>query len=211
MRALLLADARFPSGGHAHSGGLEAAVDGARVVDIDTLGAFLDGRLATVGRVAAALAAAACIGVHDLAALDDEAAARISSPALRLTSLRQGRQLLRSARAVLGLPPGPEELHHAVAIGVVSAAAGLGPLEAARWAAYEALAGPTSAGVRLLGLDPFCAWALVSGLAVDVEEVATAAAAGAARPLDQLPCCSAPMLEISAEHHAVSKGRLFAS
>ncbi|MDP8970441.1 MAG: urease accessory protein, partial [Actinomycetota bacterium] len=47
--ALLLADGRFPSGGHAHSLGLEAAVADGRVRDLDTLGAFAAGRLATAG------------------------------------------------------------------------------------------------------------------------------------------------------------------
>ena len=56
---LLLADGRLPAGGHAHSGGLEAAVAAGRVHDLATLEAFLRGRLATAGLVAAAFAAAA--------------------------------------------------------------------------------------------------------------------------------------------------------
>src|SRR5262249_18403209 len=56
---LLLADSRLPSGGHAHSGGLEAAVAARRVRDLDGLAGFLRGRLATTGLVAAAFAAAA--------------------------------------------------------------------------------------------------------------------------------------------------------
>ena len=53
---LLLADGRFPAGGHAHSGGLEAAVARSRVRDLASLRAFLDGRLATTGLVAGAAA-----------------------------------------------------------------------------------------------------------------------------------------------------------
>jgi urease accessory protein len=48
---LLLADARLPAGGHAHSGGLEAAVAAGRVVDAASLDGFLRGRLATAARV----------------------------------------------------------------------------------------------------------------------------------------------------------------
>jgi urease accessory protein len=55
---LVLADGRLPAGGHAHSGGLEAAVTAGRVHDLATLEAFLRGRLATAGLVAAAFAAA---------------------------------------------------------------------------------------------------------------------------------------------------------
>ncbi len=212
MNLLLLADGRFPAGGHAHSGGIEAAVMAGRVTDVDTLATFLSGRLATAGRVAAAFAAAAAAGVHDLACLDAEAEARIPSPALRAASRAQGRQLLRAARAVLDGVPDVAELHHPVAMGVVCAAtAGLAPVDAARWAAYEAISGPASAAVRLLGLDPFRAWGVVAALLRDADEIAQEAAAGATESLGQLPSCSAPLLDIGAEHHAASEVRLFAS
>ena len=206
MHLLLLADGRFPAGGHAHSGGIEAAVMAGRVTGVDTLAAFLAGRLATAGRVAAALAAAAAAGVHDRARLDAEAAARIPSPALRAASRAQGRQLLRAARAVFGADV-PSELHLPVAMGVIVPV----PADAARWAAYDSISGPASAAVRLLGLDPFQAWAAVAALMPDVGQVAEEAAAGAAGPLDRLPSCSAPLLDIGGEHHAASEVRLFAS
>lgn len=185
-----------------------------RVTGVDTLALFLAGRLTTAGRVAAALAAAAATGGYDLAALDAEAAARIPSPALRAASLAQGRQLLRTARAVLGgLPDGIDELHHPVAMGVVCATTpGLGPVDAARWAAYDAISGPASAAVRLLGLDPFRSWGVVAALLPEAEDIAAEAAAGATtRPLAQLPGCSAPLLDLGAEQHAASEVRLFAS
>ncbi len=56
---LLLADGRLPSGGHVHSGGLEEAVAAGRVRTAEDLAAYLRGRLATIGRVDAALAVAA--------------------------------------------------------------------------------------------------------------------------------------------------------
>ena len=213
MNLLLLADGRFPAGGHAHSGGMEAAVMAGRVTGIDTLAAFVDGRLRTAGRVAAALAAAAASGVHDLTRVDGEAAARIPSPALRAASRVQGRQLLRAARAVFpGVPEGVEELHHPVAMGAICAATpGLGPLDAARWAAYDALSGPASAAVRLLGLDPFRAWGVVAALVPEADSIAGDAAARATGPLRRLPACSAPLLDIGAELHATSEVRLFAS
>lgn len=183
-----------------------------RVTDLDTLAGFLAGRLATSGRVASALAATAAAAVHDLPALDDEAEARMPSPALRAASRTQGRQLLRTARSVLGADGLPDELHHAVAMGAVCAATpGLGPVDAARWAAYEVISGPAGAAVRLLGLDPFRAWSLVAALMPEADGIADQAAAGAARPLDRLPCCAAPLLELGAEHHAASEMRLFAS
>ena len=60
MPLLLLADSRLPSGGHGHSGGIEALVDWGLVASTDDLALFLAGRLRTGGRVVAAAAAAAC-------------------------------------------------------------------------------------------------------------------------------------------------------
>ncbi len=219
--ALLLADGRFPSGGHAHSGGLEEAVTTARVADLDSLRAFVGGRLATAGRVAAGLAALVCGSRWPVDVLDAEADARMASPAVRATSRRQGRQLLRSAAHAwpgVGESAGsPGSPHHAVAVGVVAAAAGLGPVDAARWAAYDAVMTPATAAVRLLGLDPYLVSAVVAALAPAIDEVAAeaaafAAAAGAgAASLDDLPCPAAPLLDLGAEVHAAREVRLFAS
>ncbi|MEU7673111.1 urease accessory protein UreF, partial [Streptomyces huasconensis] len=76
---LVLADGRFPAGGHAHSGGAEAAVKAGRITGATSLEAFCRGRLQTTGLVTAALAAAAALGV-DPAALDEAADARTPSP-----------------------------------------------------------------------------------------------------------------------------------
>ncbi|MEU3593389.1 urease accessory UreF family protein, partial [Streptomyces filamentosus] len=95
---LVLADGRFPAGGHAHSGGAEAAVKAGRIRDAADLEAFCLGRLHTVGLTAAGLAAAAALGL-DPYELDAAADARTPSPALRTAARRLGRQLLRAARA----------------------------------------------------------------------------------------------------------------
>ena len=201
--ALILADGRFPNGGHTHSGGVEAAVADGRIADEADLAAFLAGRLAIAGKVAAGLAAAACEGAMDRDRLEREASARIASPALRQASRVQGRHLLRAATKVLGAAL-PVELHHAVAIGVVAQAAGLSPVEAARWAAQESISGPATAAVRLLGLDPFSVWAAVGRLSAEVDRIATQAPGC-------LAACSAPLLDIAAERHAGQEARLFAS
>ena len=56
---LLLADARFPTGAHAHSGGIEAAHATGDVHDLDSLSWFIAGRLATTALVDATFTAAA--------------------------------------------------------------------------------------------------------------------------------------------------------
>ena len=62
---LLLADGRFPSGGHAHSNGVEAACATGAIDDVASLGAYVEGRLATAGRVDASFAAAAAASPGD--------------------------------------------------------------------------------------------------------------------------------------------------
>lgn len=207
---LLLADGRFPSGGHAHSGGLEAAVAAGSVTDLVSLKSFLIGRLATTGPVTTAFAAAghAATDVARLGELEAELDARIASRALRLASRKQGRALIRAGRAAWPSPVfdslGPLP-HHAIALGVTAAAASLSTMEAALVAAYGVVNGPASAAVRLLGLDPYQVQRLLAELAPRCDEIAATA-----RP-DYLPAHSAPLADISAEIHATWEVRLFAS
>jgi urease accessory protein len=218
---LLLADGRFPAGGHAHSGGMEAAVATGAVHDPASLEAFCRGRLHTAGLTAAGLAAAAATG-HDPLALDDAADARTPAPALRHVARRLGRQLLRAARATwpcAGLDHlarhRPEGVHQPVVLGVVARAAGLSPPDAAHAAAFDSVSGPATAAVRLLSLDPFDATAVLARLAGECDAVAATAAEAtervAADGVAALPAVSAPLLDINAEQHAALAVRLFAS
>ncbi|SEG70533.1 urease accessory protein [Actinacidiphila yanglinensis] len=218
---LLLADGRFPAGGHAHSGGAEAAVAEGRLRDAGTLAEFCRGRLHTTGLVAAALAAAATSGADPLG-LDDAADARTPSAAQRAVSRRLGRQLLRAARAVWPAPAlddlaaaRPRGVHQPVVLGLTAASAGLLPLDAAYAAAYDCVSTPASAAVRLLGLDPFQAAAVLAALAAEVDSVAEEAEGAGRRALREgpaaLPAGSAPLLDLGAEAHAGWAVRLFAS
>jgi len=218
---LLLADSRLPAGGHAHSGGLEAAVTAGRVSDVEDLDGFLRGRLATAGLVASSFAAAACVaaatpapGRHDVSVileLDTEYAARTPSPVLRRVSRQQGRALLRAARAMWTVPDEPAAPHHPVSLGIVAAAAGLSTHDAALAAAYTSVTGPASAAVRLLGLDPYAVQRLLADLAPAVDETAARGAAHADADPADLPAAGAPLLDIGAEYHATWEVRLFAS
>ena len=235
---LLLADGRLPSGGHAHSGGLEAQVSAGRVRDVAGLAGFLRGRLATNGLVAAAFTAAACDRPDEWAALDAGLDARSPSPAVRKASRAQGRALMRAGRAMWPLTPlpaphfqgigaasaserpvswksgvraAPRDPHQPVALGLLAAAAGLGRGEAAVAAAHGTVTGPASAAVRLLGLDPYAVHGLLARLAPDCDRIAADAAARAGDPVDDLPAAGAPLLDIGAELHATWEVRLFAS
>jgi urease accessory protein len=191
--------------------------------------------------------------------LDAEADARTPSPAQRAASRRQGRALLRAARAAWPEDPGLAGLavsgaataratgrtdaavagsgasagsgvarggaasgatlqaqyrggpHHAVVLGAAAAAAGCGAGDAARIAAYQSVAGAASAAVRLLALDPMLATAVLARLTGDVDQIAERAAAAADGPLEELPCPSAPALDLLAEAHIRAEVRLFES
>ena len=203
---LLLADSRLPAGGHAHSGGMEAATVAGLVGDADGLENFLRGRLATAGLASAGLAAAACGHAGEVAAgapacwagLDAEAAARTPSPAQRTASRVQGRALLRAARAAwphpvldsltaagslaadpaASVPAGP---FHPVVLGACAWITGGTPDDAALIAATGAMTSPASAAIRLLGLDPL----MVTGLLARLGPEAAAMAADAARAAER--------------------------
>ncbi|HLI15583.1 MAG TPA: urease accessory UreF family protein [Acidimicrobiales bacterium] len=225
--ALVLADARFPAGSHAHSGGAEQAVDDGLVVDVVSLEGFLAGRLESSGQLDACAAARACVttaglgpGARLRAALDGLAAAldaRLPSPAARDASRAQGRSLLaavgdafgREARAAIAeLGEGGD--HLAIATGVAAALAGLTEVDAALLAAYHSIVVPASAALRLLGLDPVAVAAGLVRLGERCEALAEEAGQ-AARTGGQLPAPASPSLDLLLERHRERKERLFAS
>jgi urease accessory protein len=218
---LLLVDGRLPTGGHAHSGGIEAAIADGRVCDLSSLRSYLLGRLQTTGLVDAAFASAAAKGAAGLFDLNAEALARCSSPALRRASQVQANGLLRAARRIwpdaalseLEVVAASTQLQSSVALGVVARAAGLDSYDAALTAAHSSVSGPAWAAVRLLGFDPFSVVAVLSEIASDIDAIAHRAeiAASTAVLPAYLPAAASPLSEIAAEHHATWEVRLFVS
>ena len=224
---LLLADGRFPTGGHAHSAGAEAAVVVGDVTDMASLAALTKFRLHSTGIVDAAFAAAACAaagdlrrmdGTEDWPALQCEYLARTLSPAQRDTSFALGRQLLRSGRRawprgryaeavqVLG-----GDIVQPLAMGLVGHAAGLSEQDTALCELHHLVGALTSAGVRLLGLDPFAVAALAAGLGPSMQQLATLAASFCCVPAADLPADVLLSTDVLAEHHRDLEVRLFAS
>lgn len=224
---LMLADGRFPSGAHAHSGGVEAAVHDGRVRDHATLTAFVDGRLRTIGVTDAAFVAATVRAVSTapphqwptlLTDLDDEADARILAAPLKAASRRLGRQMVRAAAAcwpdsalLTVFEAFPDGMHQNVTLGVAALAAGVDERAAAYVSLYHAVTLTSSAGVRLLGLDPFAVAAMTAGLEPLIDELADDAVRHADGPFTALPAFAGPLVEIAAMHHARRGGRLFAT
>jgi urease accessory protein len=231
LGSLLLADSRLPTGGHAHSGGVEAAIERGLLRDEPGLALFLAGRLRGAGPVLAAVAATGCLLAADTAPVDrgpvdwgcwDAAvSARTPSAATREASRVQGAALLRTARRVwpsaalealrrTGCP------HHPLVLGTVVAAVGDGPDVAALLALHHLLGGACAAAVRLLGLDPIAVSAVQACASGSAEEVALAATrlareAVAQRDTRLLPSTGTPLPDVLAGLHAHAEVTLFAS
>jgi urease accessory protein len=219
---LLLADGRFPSGGHTQSGGVEAAVLVGDVGDVESLERYLLGRLSTTGRVDAAFSATACAltrRTEDLVAaidtLDAEYSARTMSPYLREVSRRQGRQLLRSAREIWPSPwldllaeveGGP---HQPVVLGATVGAAGGDPIDAATIALHHLASAVATAAVRLLGLDPVALAGVQASVASTIDGLAVAAAESVDLDASVLPADGGALTEILGQHHGGRDARLF--
>jgi urease accessory protein len=228
LAVMLLADGRFPAGGHAHSVGVESAVADGRVRDEASLEEFVAARLATTGLTDASLAVATAHRLGSAASEDDvrcvllavdaEADARIPVAVSRQASRRLGRQLGRAAARCW--PAGelaelagllPDGAHQSVVFGCVGVAAGASLEDIAALVVHHTLTTPAQAGVRLLGLDPFGVAAVVSRL----HRMGTAVASDAVRfgtsALADLPAGSVPLLDIEATRHVGWDVRLFAT
>jgi urease accessory protein len=229
---LLLADARLPTGGHAHSAGTEQAVAVGDVHDVESLGRYLRARLATTGRTDAAFAAYTCRSMSDqnrpgdgsaerwavdsdLTSTDLEYSARVPSPYLRDASRRFGRQLVRVASRtwpsaalaeVAATPGGP---HQPIALGAAAASAGARPADAAVLALHHLAGAVATAGVRLLGLDPIEVAAMQ---AEATRHAATDVSSDEPWLVDhpaRLPAFGGLLTEILGEHHGSLDARLF--
>lgn len=226
LGSLLLADSRLPAGGHAHSGGVEAAVARGLLDGETDLGVYLAGRMAGAGMVVAAAAAAGCLlatgtGQPDWCRWDGALSARTPSAAAREASRAQGAALLRTARRVwpaeaLEALHGVGRPHHPLVLGATVAAAGDGPGTAASLALHHLLGGACSAAVRLLGLDPIAVATVQQRAGRSAESVVSQATQRAGESVAAgdprlLPSTGTPLPEILAELHARTEVTLFAS
>lgn len=216
---MMLVDGRFPAGGHTNSAGVEAAVRADDVTDHESLGRYLEGRLATTGIVDAAFAAhIVALGEPDdvaLAEIDAEYSARIPSPRLREASRRYGRQLLRAGTTVWSTPMlasvGRIEggAHQPMVLGALVAATNGSPNDAAMVVMHHLSAAVTSAAIRLLGLDPLAVAAIQAQVGERIDEWSAQADLWAVLPAPDLPANGGALTDILAEDHGRWDARLF--
>lgn len=220
--AMLLADARLPTGAHTQSAGLEPAMR--QGVSLDQVPGYIRTRLRTVVAVEAGAAvvarhlASGAVGSPDdlaagLRAVDDAWRARTISPALRENAEVLGRGY---ARLVAGLwPDAPASVAlrevrrptRAVAIGVAGALAGLDGAQVARLIGYDDAQTVAAAALKLDPLDPLVATGWVVQVVPDIDRMAASVAA--LTTPGQIPAVAAPLIEQWAQVHAVTSQRLF--
>jgi urease accessory protein len=170
-----LADAVFPSGGLAHSGGLEAAVRWAQVRDSADLVRLLSDQLTQIARSMLPLLRAAHAEPKRFGEIDRLCQAMLSNHVANRASRAQGKSLAMAAAAAfdkpaiteLARPTGHEQrhMHLAPTFGAIVAALELPGDLAARLFLYITLRSSISSAVRLNVVGPLEAQAIQYRLA----------------------------------------------
>ena len=161
---LQIADSAFPTGGFAHSGGLEAAVHHGCARTAEELGTYVGGHLWNVGWASLPFVTAAFESPGDVWALDAWNDAAMTNHVANRASRTQGRAFLATCARIFDEPPlaamaararaRDVSAHLAPVFGASLASLGAGRHETQALYLYVALRGVTSAAVRLGLLGP---------------------------------------------------------
>ncbi len=209
---LQVVDGAFPSGGFAHSAGLEPSLHLRGVGDLEP---FVDEALWQTGRAALPFVRRACEAHADLAALDGLYDATQSSHVANRASRAQGRSLAGAASRVFERPEmvaiaeharsGPA--HHAVIFGAVFGVVGISPEDTMMAWLHASLRSLLSAAVRLGIVGPLEAQQIQASRATVLDGVL--ASCGGLHVDDA--AMTAPLLELFGALHDGLDGRLFQS
>ncbi len=214
---LQLADSAFPTGGFAHSAGLEAAWQLGEVRGQDALAAWLADALAQHGEAVLPFAAAAHDGVLPYADIDRRCDATITNHIANRASRALGHGLLAAAVAAFPVPAVAELRttvraarlpgHLAPLGGAVGAALGLSRDATLRLLLFQHLRGLVSSAVRLAIIGPLAGQRLQHRMAGNAAAVLVASAG---RGIDDV-ATSAPLHDLCHGHHDRLYSRLFSS
>ncbi len=169
-----LADSAFPTGGFAHSGGLEAAAQHAFVRDGETLSEYLKVSLNQAAHAALPFVVSAHKAPHKFTLWDGRYDVFLSNHVANRASRAQGRALLSSARRIFGgtvLKELQGEIvagspgHLPTVLGALGNALELGLDETSRLFLFLSLRGLLSSAVRLGVVGPMEGQAIQSDLA----------------------------------------------
>jgi urease accessory protein len=176
---LQLADSALPTGGFAHSGGLEAALQLGRVPDAAALARLVDEALWSAGTLALPFVAAAHATPDRLAEWDARCDATLGGHVASRASRAQGQALLRAVEAMGGVAAtlavrarqARLAAHLAPAFGAVLGALGAELEDARRVFLFQGARAMLSAGVRLGVTGPLEAQGLLAAAAHTAADV----------------------------------------
>jgi len=214
---LQLADSAFPTGGFAHSSGLEAAVALGELRTAADLALFVDDTLAQAGHLALPFVGAAHDAPARLTDLDRACDALLTSHVANRASRTQGRAFAATcarvwdndALAALDESCRTRALHAHLApvLGAATRAIGVARGDALALLLHGTLRGLASAAVRLGLAGPHEAQRLVHGRAATLDRVLAECAGLAPEDAHQ----TAPLLELFGATHDRLYSRLFQS
>ena len=212
-----LIDSSFPSGGFAHSAGLEAAMQHGHVVDSVGVRAFARQSLAQCGRSALPLVTAAHRRPEDVADLDELCDVFLSNPIANRASRAQGHALLTSvARSfpdvqvttiVQGIRIDAAAGHYAPLFGALFDLLAVNFIDTQRAFLFITLRGVSSAAVRLGLIGAYEAQTIHADLAPHIDTVIQECGALAPDAIAQ----TAPLIDLFQSTHDRLYSRLFQS
>ena len=210
-----LIDSAFPSGGFAHSAGLEASVQHGHVFDYDGVRAFARQSVTQCGRGALPIVTAAHRRPEEFADLDRLSDVFLSNPVANRASRAQGRALLTSiARSFPDVAVAPMDAlvrseglaaHYAPVFGRVFALLGVELLDTQRSFLFIAARTVTSAAVRLGIIGAYEAQKMQSEVATHIDGVIDACAVIAPHDIAQ----TAPLIDLLQSTHDRLYSKLF--
>ena len=203
-----LADSAFPTGGFAHSAGLEAAWQHGEIRSAAELRQWLVASLGQLTSAALPFVNAAHAGPQRLAEFDRLCDAFTSNHVANRASRLQGKALLAAVKRAFGTSPDcaqPQHAHLAPFFGAVTRALGIPHAKAVRLFVFMHLRGIIAAAVRSNIVGPMEGQAIQSQLSAEAEAVAQH---GATLGLDDLTQ-TAPLLELWQGAHDRLYSRLF--
>jgi urease accessory protein len=167
-----LSDSAFPTGGFAHSSGLEAAWQQQEVRGRVELASFLEASLEQLGRTSLPFVMAAHRDAARLADLDQLCDAFTTSHIANRASRLQGRAMLASSERIFATPSlQPPCGHLAPVFGALTRLLEIGPDSAGQLYFFCHLRGLTASSVRLGIVGPMEAQALQHRLSLRAQEI----------------------------------------